>query len=473
MSHQKEHRPLLYRLTRAVIRAALDIFFEKIDVRHKEIVPDHGPVVFIANHPNSIMDAFVLGVVTKRKVNYIAHAGLFKNPIKRWFLRSSGVIPVYRQQDDPAKMEQNVKMFEECRFTLERGESIGVFPEGTSDTIRKVKKIKTGTARIVLEAEAANDYRLGLKLIPIGLHFYSMSHFRSRVMVNFGEPIDLEPFFEAYRTRGFEGVRELTAEIQKKLQELTVNVRNEELDDFVRDVELIYRDELKTIRERSKKAANKSYREEFIISKAIAECIQYYHDNDPDRLAEYQAKIRAYKRKLERLHLRDHMLRDSVTVKKIWTQTAKAFARAALGFVPAVYGIINNYVPYRIAESFARRFSFERTKVLTALMMGGGMAFLFFYALQTAVVTHYAGSGWGFAYLLSLPIFGFYALGYVNRMRKQRKRISLSFFLFTNRPLIARMRRQRRSLILQLNEIRDEYLQRIQGAANSETAGNA
>ncbi|RME01378.1 MAG: hypothetical protein D6814_01640, partial [Calditrichaeota bacterium] len=184
-----EKRPVLYRMTRAVIKIALNIFFQKLDIRHGDVIPDQGPVVFVANHPNSIMDALVLGAMTRRKVNYIAHAGLFKNPIFRRFLRACGVIPVYRRQDDPDKMDQNVKMFQECTLALSRGEAIGIFPEGTSDVVRKVKTIKTGAARIVLESEAEHNYQLGIKLIPVGLHFYSISHFRSRVLANFGEPI--------------------------------------------------------------------------------------------------------------------------------------------------------------------------------------------------------------------------------------------------------------------------------------------
>lgn len=464
---RRESRPMLYRMARFVIGTALRVFFSKIDVRHGDVVPDRGPVVFVANHPNSIMDPLVLGAVTKRKVNYIAHAGLFRNPLIRWFLRGCGVIPVYRRQDDPDKMDQNVRMFEECTNALEKGETIGIFPEGTSDVVRKVKKVKTGAARIVLETEAKHDFQLGVKLIPVGLHFYSISHFRSRVLVNFGEPIELEPYFEKYRAEGFEGVKALTAEIEKRLMELTVNVRDEELDQFVYDIEQIYKDELRTIKGDGKTLLDKAYREQFVISKAIAECVQYYHDHDPQRLDEMREKVAAYKRKLKKLHLRDAMLRESVSPRDIWKQAGRAYALAILGFVPALYGIINNFIPYRIAEMCGRHFLYERTKILSALLIGGGAAFLFFYAVQTAVVTQLTTPLIGLAYLVSLPVFGFFALAYIQRLRELNKKISFSFFLFTNRPLIARMRRQRRMLIQKMNEIRDEYLKIIQ---NQQTA---
>ena len=99
-----DRKPLLYRTIRVTMKIAMAVFFQKIEIRHGENVPKRGPVVFLANHPNSIMDALVLGVVTNRKVNYLAHAGLFSGKFKSWFLHNSGVIPVYRRQDAPDKM---------------------------------------------------------------------------------------------------------------------------------------------------------------------------------------------------------------------------------------------------------------------------------------------------------------------------------------------------------------------------------
>ncbi|MDZ7344254.1 MAG: lysophospholipid acyltransferase family protein [candidate division KSB1 bacterium] len=370
---------VLYRLTRAVGKVGLGIFFQKIQLRHPEVVPEKGPVVFVANHPNSIMDALVLGFVIKRKVNYIAHARLFRPAGMNWFLRRCGVIPVYRRQDDPEKMEQNLSAFQACYEALEAGETIGIFPEGTSDMRRKVKAVKTGAARIVLETEARNGYSLGVKLIPVGLHFFSRSHFRSRVLVNFGEPIPLVKYFTRYHQDQIEGVRALTDEIQRWLERLTVHIREEELDTFIRDVERLYLDELKSSDSRFRDLAKASV-EEFLISQKIAECVQYYQDHHPQRVAEMREMVAAYKRKLNRLNLRDSMLKEGATAAGLWRETIKVGAYALAGLPAAIYGAVNNFLPYRIAETCAKKFLDERTKILTALLIGGGLACIFLHA---------------------------------------------------------------------------------------------
>jgi hypothetical protein len=100
----------------------------------------------------------------------------------------------------------------------------------------------------------------------------------------------------------------------------------------------------------------------------------------------------------------------------------------------------------------------ERTKILTALLIGGGLAFLFFYAAQIAAAAKFTSPLWATLYGISLPLSGFFALAYVQRMRKYRQRVSFSFLLFTNKHLVIKMRRQRKALIAAMNQVRDEYL---------------
>ncbi len=462
MPEFKDRKSLLYRIASISFRFWMKIFFNKIDIRHGQNIPASGPVVFVANHPNSIMDGFVVRGLLKRKVNFIAHAGLFNQPFLGWGMRKTGNIPVFVKRNDPELMEQNVNMFAECTATLERGETIFVFPEGVSDSLRKVKKIKTGAARIVLESEAKHDYQLGIRLVPIGLHFYSRSRFNSRVLINVGEPIELAPFSQQHAATGFEAVRALTKEIEARLRALVVNVENEELDSLAREIEEIYSDSLRAAFAQLSPPARKSMREEFFISQAVAECAQFLLRQQPQRLAQVQKAIQDYTRKLKHLRLRDTMLRaNPASQKRIWLQIGKAYLILLPGLIPALYGIINHYIPYRISNYLARHFVYERTKILTALFVGGGLAFNFFYVVQTAAVSAMFGFTWGILYLLTLPFFGFFALSFVEKVREQKENMLFAIYLLTNKNLIRRMRRQRKLLLQMLDSIRDEYLAEV------------
>ncbi len=455
MTFKKDRIHSLYRSVRFIVKAGLGIFFQRIEVRHPELLPHVGPAVLVANHPNSIMDAMVLWAAIDRKVNYIAHAGLFRARFMNWLLRNIGVIPVYRRQDAPDMMEQNVSTFRASYEVLEKGETIGIFPEGTSDMLRKVKQVKTGAARIVLETEARNGYDLGVKLIPVGLHFFSRSHFRSRVLVNVGAPIPLVKYFTRYNTNPIAGVAELTAEIQARLEQLTVNIQDEELDEFVHALEQIYRDEL--LAENPQVSASKSSFPQFFLSQKIAEGVQYYRRRRPELFAAIRDQVASYQRKLARLNLRDELLRETANTRRAWCEYGQAGIVALLGFPFALYGVSNNFLPYHLAELAAKKFLDERTKILTALLFAGGLAFIFFYTLQIGIVARYFGSWWAGAYAISLPTSGLWAISYLKRMRAYGERLSFSVFLFTNRHLINRLRLERKRLIKALNAVREEF----------------
>ncbi len=437
------------------------VFFQKIEIRHGEFIPERGPILFVANHPNSIMDALVMGVVTKRKVNYIGHFGLFSNKLKSWFLSRCGVIPVYRRVDSPDKMVQNVSMFEACYRALEKGETIGIFPEGTSDMLRKVKKVKTGAARIVLETEERNEYELGLKVIPVGLHFFSRSRFRSKVLLNVGQPIDLSSFFKLNKEDSIEAVHGLTDEIQSNLEKLTVNIQHEELDGLVRDIEFLYRDELE-IAAQGRSEDTDATVAEFVLTQKIADCVEYFYARDREKVEVLQDRVNLYKRKLKRLRLKDVMVRETSTFSALKKENLLVLLKSFFGFPIALYGAVNNLIPYFIAENVAKKFVDERTKILTALLLGGGGAFVLFYTVQVSLVFLFFGKLWAGIYFITLPIAGMFTLTYLKEIRIEQERLSLSLFLFTNRHLFTKLRRERKSLIRELERYKDEYLRLLE-----------
>jgi glycerol-3-phosphate O-acyltransferase/dihydroxyacetone phosphate acyltransferase len=449
---------MLYKFLQNVIKIALAIFFQKIEIRHGENVSKQGPVLFVANHPESQMDAFVISSAIKRKVHYIGHTGLFANRLRAWLLRSCGVIPVHRHRGTSDMVDRNVEAFQECYEVLERGDVIGIFPEGVSDMPRRVKKIKTGAARIVLESERRNRYRLGVRLIPVGLHFFSRSRFRSKVLVNVGRAIDLQPYFALHENDNFNAVNRLTAQIQSNLEHLTVHVQHTELDRFIKDIEDIYRDELMTQTLADHKSSKKLVAE-FVITQKIADCVAYYHEHDPQKVRDMEEKISGYRRKLKRLHLKDIMVKERTSIKKLFKAELTGIAKVIIGFPLAAYGVLNNFIPYRITEYIARRFIDDKTKILMALFLGGGITFILFYCAQVLLVWYLEGYIWAIFYLITLPPSGFFALGYIKEIRKIQERVSFSFFLFTNRHLIGKMRRARNALISEMNVCKDEYME--------------
>src|SRR5262245_28206836 len=179
---------MLYRLFRALARLALHLFFRKIDVEGREHVPDDGPVLFVPNHANALVDPLVLITALRRRVRLTAKNVLGKNPLLGLLLRGLGTVTFHRREDvgKGADPKQNVRGLAKCRRILARGGSLCIFPEGISHSDRKLRTFRTGAARIALDYVQQDGNPGRLKIVPVGLLYTEKDQFRSGVWLRFG-----------------------------------------------------------------------------------------------------------------------------------------------------------------------------------------------------------------------------------------------------------------------------------------------
>src|SRR5438046_4120521 len=115
-------RALLLPLLRVVLR----IFFRRIEVSGTDSVPRVGPVIFVLNHPNGLIDPAFLLCLAPRRVSFLAKAPLFRMPIIGAICRAFAAIPVHRRQDTGSDLGKNAETFEAARAVLLRGGTIAV-----------------------------------------------------------------------------------------------------------------------------------------------------------------------------------------------------------------------------------------------------------------------------------------------------------------------------------------------------------
>ena len=94
-------------------------------IRHldAERIPATGPVVLAANH-ESVLDPWFLGTVTPRPVHYLTKAELFRYPRAEADPRGPRLHPRPPRADMGRAVDAGVE-------ALDRGELIGIFPQGT------------------------------------------------------------------------------------------------------------------------------------------------------------------------------------------------------------------------------------------------------------------------------------------------------------------------------------------------------
>ena len=95
---------MLYSLVHKISVLAIKLFFNQISLQNKQIVPNQGPVIFVANHPNFFMDPLIAGSYCPRNLYFFAKSTLFNSSIKKWILTRLNLVPVYRKIDDEDNM---------------------------------------------------------------------------------------------------------------------------------------------------------------------------------------------------------------------------------------------------------------------------------------------------------------------------------------------------------------------------------
>lgn len=231
---------MLYRFLKLIVGLGIRIYYREIRVIHAENLEHDGPLILIANHPNTLMDAWIMGFINRRRVHFMAKATFFNSPLKRKVLGALGMIPINRKSDGTTAGVTNRDSFEACYELLENGGILVIFPEGTSYLERRLREIKTGTARIALEVEARNEGHLDLKVIPVGLNYLKADSFRGSVMAHVGKPITVDNFLEEYRTNQGIAAKKLTERFRKELSRVFVTMDDETKSTLVHQLTFLF-----------------------------------------------------------------------------------------------------------------------------------------------------------------------------------------------------------------------------------------
>ncbi len=450
---------MLYAILKLIVRISLKVFFRKIKVSSLGSVPKKGPMIVVSNHPNTFMDPLLVAAHVKAPVYFLANSSIFATPFTRWLFKKLHMVPIQRKIDSNKTNLSNEQIFEKCYDFLEKDGTLLIFPEGWSQWGRRLRPLKTGTARIALGAEAKQDFKLGVKIITFGLNYSKPESFRSEVFIKIGKPIEVKDYKNQYEEDSFQAVQQLTEAIKTQLEDLTITTQNEAEDQLAQHIETLYKRKLSE----EIKLSDQKKEQEHLITKGIVDALQHFALHDPERVKRFEKDLQRYLTDLDRLDLNDEVFSKKPKKKKgiLWAsvQTALYFV---LGFVPFLYGLLNNYVPYIIPSQIAYKIvklSKVEEYIAPVMMLSGVFTFSFFYILQTWLVHWFVGDFWiTLAYFLSLPLSGFFALFYANYLNDTRDNWRLLGLFFKRADLVANLVSQRKALINTLEQAKKEYL---------------
>jgi len=501
---------IIGRLARWTVRRLVRLYYPNIEISGGERLPANGPLLLAANHQNSMLDPVMVGIVARRPVRFLAKAPLFEIPVFGNIMHALGMMPAYRRSDDPSQTHRNLESLGQAAARLKEGEAVGIFPEGKSHDAPRLEQVKTGAARMAIQA--VREGAAGLKLIPVGINYQRKEMFRSAVWTRVGEPIDVNAWLanfagnghqaetaaggstvsslsprgtsgeragergdarvqqpspplpsppseggegvhslasEAVSSRDKQAVRELSAELDRRLKELVVHLDEPSWEPFLNNLEVLLppprqsrRNPFAWLRQR----------------KRLADAMNHFMRADRPRAEAAGALIR---QALARLAAAGLTARSATLRYRGWPLTWRLVREALLmnlGFVLVLIGTLHHLLPFLLTRFVARFVQAPGRSTISLARFGVGIpVYGAWYAFHAWWMSQYFLPWVAWAWLLPMPLAGLLALQYWRRVKRKSGGWWRDIFIACRPARLKELRAEHDKLRALLDEMSGEF----------------
>nr|WP_216619904.1 lysophospholipid acyltransferase family protein [Myxococcus xanthus] len=420
--------------------------FYRVKVNAPALEPD-GPVLFVGNHPNGLIDPALVFILTRRKVTFLAKAPLFRMPIIGWLLKGLDALPVYRKQDDPAKMGGNEGTLDAAKGALVQGRAITIFPEGKSHSEPGLAELKTGAARIALSAAKAGA---PVRIVPVGLTYAEKHVFRSEVLIDVGPAIDVQAFLPADAAEA-DAVRALTERIASGLRAVTLNLEQ------WADLPLAQlAEQLFAFKQGGALDAERL--------RLWARGVQMFRAQEPERFESLRAQLAGFRHRMALVQATG--LEDLALVYRpgnVVPFVVKNVLALVLGLPLFALGLGLFWLPYQLPRLASRNAELDvqaTVKFLTAFVVA-----LVWWGGLTAAAAVWGSAHLAVAVFLAVPPLALFTLYFAERWESLQRDIRVFFTLGNRVRLKGLLLADGERLALEMERLADEYRPRLDAAA--------
>ena len=307
---EKKLRPREHSLFLKAFRTYLQyvnsgLYFRKEHILGLENVPADGtPVVVVSNHQNCLNDPLCVCLkLTDRRMNFIARANVFNNPIFNKALRAMGLLPAYRMSHEGFKaINKNRDTMNAAGDALASGETLMLYPEADHQDKRWLGRFKLGYLRIAFEAAEKMEFKQDVMILPSCNHYSNYFHARTDMLIRFGTPISLKPYYERYQEQPRETMMEVNQIVRSAIQDMMLHVEDLEHYDEI--------DFIRTHGYGDKYAVENGYKHSYLPSRLLSDqklvnALQTATAERPEEMEQIYKDTAYFANEIKRLGIRD------------------------------------------------------------------------------------------------------------------------------------------------------------------------
>lgn len=328
------------------------IYYRHFYILNQENIPRKGePTIVIANHQNGVMDAMaILHTMSQdhRQPVFIARGDIFKKDGVAKILRFLKIMPTFRTRDgNRDDVRSNIALYERAARVLKDGGTIVIFPEATHQHGHFMNTFKKGFCRIAFSAEEINDFKLGVKVLPLNIHYSNYFNFRSDLMVTVGEPFTYEEFFDLYKEHPNDAYLALNEKARARVKEITPDIDIPEYYNEIESLTQMMSEPL--LKHKGLKASYLPNQKDAAMT--IIANLKQFKDKEPEQFEILMQQTREYTTLLQQRGLHHWVINRKLSIFRFIIRSLLMIVSLPL----FLFGYINNLIPFAITKRFANK----------------------------------------------------------------------------------------------------------------------
>lgn len=424
------------------------LYFRKEHVLGLENVPANGtPVVVVSNHQNCLNDPLCVCLqLTDRRMNFLARANVFNNPIFNKALRAMGLLPAYRMgYEGLASVHKNKETFSVAEQSLNDGETVMLYPEGGHQDKRWLGSFKLGYLRIAFSAAEKMGFKDDVMILPSCNHYSNYFHARTDMMIKFGKPISLKPYYVRYQEAPRETMMEVNKLVHGTIKDMMLHIDDIENYDAI--------DFLRENGYGKKYAKSHGYKVSYLPSRLISDQnlvndLQNAAKSHPEEMSQVYSDTLKLMKGINELQIRDWLFEKNPGIGAVLLRGLSLLALLPLFLI----SIIPTGLLFLIPQIFLKKLIKDQMFVssfnvgVSALVSVPVCLFI-----PTIVLWCLVGFWWALGYAVAFPLMFILAWNYMRIFKKFLG--TCSFIKRKNRKAIKELRRLRYDLFKRIDSL--------------------
>ena len=221
-----------YRLYKRYVR----FMNEKLMYRHiyylgKENLPALGePCMIVSCHQNCANDPLnmLLGLENESHPYIIARGNVFSwHPLITKFFLWLGMLPAFRlNYDGQESLGKNEETIRISGGKMIEGNRLVMYPEGTHQNKHWLGEFSFGYTRLAFQTAEKDNFQHDIRIVPSAHHYADYFELQTDVLIRFGTPVSLAPYYELYKTKPRTAQREVNKLIRGQIESMMLDIRD-------------------------------------------------------------------------------------------------------------------------------------------------------------------------------------------------------------------------------------------------------